>query len=200
MVSAIYYVARSEKDKNNIMSEIRIKTNTFHFLICKYRHKDILLDFKAMRYAVTLPDRTSYRKMIVPVTLDLSTARDSHRRSETRRSPDAIVIITEIHVQEAEYPDSMYLRTNKNVINNKARSEVIARTPARRMTPLAEGVAAGASRRLAGRPVVGRPLETEGIKGGVATARELISRHHSNGSRPLVRVVRYPDSIILCTG
>jgi len=81
-----------------------------------------------------------------------------------------------LHVQIKEHPDNTIIRSKNNVMSDIVRSDVIARTPAGKMTLLAEGVAAGASRQLAGRPMVGRPLEAEAIKGGIATTRELSVR------------------------
>jgi len=196
---ALYYIAHGEKYKISMTNKIMIKTDVFYYFTCMSRFKKTLLDHKSMRYAVIPPVQMSYVNMIVPITMHLSTARNSYLKSETRRPPDVIIVIHELHVRETKYLDSIGLRPKNNRSDDNARSEVIARMPAQRMTPLAEGVAAGASRRLAGRPMVGRPLETKGIKGGVATARELILRQLLNVLRLLVRVVRYPDSIIRYT-
>jgi len=81
-----------------------------------------------------------------------------------------------VHALIKEHPNNIIIRAKDYVMSDRGKSDAIAKTPAGEVTPLAEGVAAGASRRLAGRPMVGRPLEAEAIRGGVATARELSAR------------------------
>jgi len=170
---AFGHIKYSEKLGNII---IITKMNISYSRTCKYRFKEALLDNTVTRCTILPPGITRLIDTTVHIAAESPKTRNSYCNMKTRRPPVAMIIMYGLHVEIKERPDNILLRSKNNVLSDIVRSEVIARTPARRMTLLAEGVAAGASRQLAGRPMVGRPLETEDIKGGVATARELSAR------------------------
>jgi len=150
--------------------------NMYQYRTCKYSIKRALLDDKVTRCTILSPgmtrsiDATAHRAAESPET------RNSYRNAKTRRSPGTMINMYGLHVLIKEHPDNTSIRAKDNVTSDIVKSDVIAKTPAGEMTPLAEGVAAGASWRLAGRPMVERPLEAEAIRGGVATTRELSAR------------------------
>jgi len=74
----------------------------------------------------------------------------------------------------------VYIRARSLVRKLTVVNDVSSRMTTERMTGLAEGVAAGASPRLAGRALVGRPPRITSIKGRGARTRELSRRKTLN--------------------
>jgi len=96
---------------------------------------------------------------IYDIVIDSVETRESHSATETREIVQVNNNRLGLHVGTAIQRDYGSYNANYAKLAISARSETNARTPARKITPLAESVAAGASRRLARRPMVGRRVE-----------------------------------------
>jgi len=91
-------------------------------------------------------------------------SREVYSIIETRNVAKIKNVKLEIHARTTTQHDHVKSSVKCNKLAISTRSEVTAGAAAREMTPLVEGVAAGASRRLARWPMVGRPSETRGYK------------------------------------
>jgi len=96
--------------------------------------------------------------------IDSAESRELYSATETRNIVQVKNIKSELRVEAAIQCDYVNSSVNYNKLAISARSEATAGTSAREMTPLVESVAAGASRRLARWPMVGRPSKIRGYK------------------------------------
>jgi len=153
-------------------------------------NKIILLDIRLVRNTTDQNNHVSNKDPAVYTPAKAREARSSQFRPKTRNS-------------RATSMSGLGLRgkcaKRHNIISAKMRtpggynaeSDATERTPAVEMTPLAGSVAAGASRRLARGPMVGRRAKTKDIKGDDARSRELITR------RTLMRLRSRSESTVV---
>jgi len=135
---------------------MNIKNVIILLYLIKSRIKKIIKNFIILR-----------AKICTYITIISSAgSREVYSIIETRNVVKIKNVKLKIHTKTATQCDHVKPSVNCNKLAISTRSEATAGAAAREMTPLVEGVSAGASRRLARWPMVGRPSETRGYKRG----------------------------------